>query len=297
MRAVENVDPAYAVETLAGQVVRQLQGDILSGRFAPGTKLRQKDLCDLYGTSGSAVREALMQLASVGLVVAEPQRGFRVAQASISDLMDLTKTRCWVEAIALRSAIAKGGRDWEAAIVAAAHLLGKDQPRRLPKASSSDAIDAVDNQWRRDHQHFHDTLISACDLSNLLSYRKNLIQLNERYRRLSSLVQSGRDVANEHDALTRAVLARNADLAVELVQSHFLETTARVLAGTSTFQGSISDVIGRLRAEIRQGDGGAGALSGSSPDEQSRKSARPSNRNVTGRQLRRLQGANVNASD
>lgn len=288
VRADENVDPAYAVETLGGHVVRQLQGDILSGRFAPGTKLRQKDLCDLYGTSGSAVREALTQLASVGLVVAEPQRGFRVAHASIPDLLDLTKTRCWVEAIALRSAIAKGGRDWEAAIVAAAHLLGKDQPRRLPKASSSDAIDTVDNQWRRDHQHFHDTLISACDLGNLLSYRKNLIQLNERYRRLSSLEQSGRDVANEHDALTRAVLARNADLAVELVQSHFLETTARVLAGTSTFQGSISDVIGRLRTEIRQGDGRAGALSGSLIDGQSRKSVRPSNRNAAGRQLRRL---------
>lgn len=85
-------DPIEFGDTLANQVLRRLQGDILSGRFAPGTKLRQKDLGDAYGTSGSAVREALTQLVSIGLVVAEPQRGFRVSEASIGNLMDLTKS-------------------------------------------------------------------------------------------------------------------------------------------------------------------------------------------------------------
>ena len=185
---LETGNPIEFGDTLANQVFRRLQGDILSGRFAPGTKLRQKDLGDDYGTSGSAIREALTQLVSIGLVVAEPQRGFRVAEASIANLMDLTKSRCWVEAIALRSAIARGGRDWEAAIVAAAHMLGREQPKRGAKAKSSEPFDTIDSQWRQDHQNYHDTLISACDLTSLLTYRRNLIQLNERYRRLSSLI-------------------------------------------------------------------------------------------------------------
>jgi GntR family carbon starvation induced transcriptional regulator len=257
MSVSESDDQTGTVATLADQVFDRLQNDILSGRFAPGTKLLQKDLGDAYGTSGSAVREALTQLASVGLVAAEPQRGFRVAQASIADLVDLTKSRCWVEAIALRSAMAKGGRDWEAAIIAAAHMLGDEQPRRKVKTSPSDAFANVDGRWRIDHQDYHDALIAACDLPSLLSYRRNLIQLNERYRRLSSLVQTDRDVANEHDRLTRAVLDRNADLAVDVIETHFLETTARVLAGTSAFDGSIADAIGALRADIRAGDGRA----------------------------------------
>ena len=255
MSAPDDSDPVDSTETLTGQVFRRLQSDILNCRFAPGTKLRQKDLGDVYGSSGSAIREALTQLVTIGLVVAEPQRGFRVAQASIADLLDLTKTRCWVEAIALRSAISKGGRDWEAAIVAAAHMLGQEQPKRKPKTSSEEVFEAVDNQWRQDHQDFHDALVSACDLPHLLSYRANLIHLNERYRRLSSVVQSGRNVAQEHEALTRAVLARDADQAIDLIESHFLETTARVLAGTSAFQGNISTTIDKLRVEIRAAGG------------------------------------------
>jgi GntR family transcriptional regulator, carbon starvation induced regulator len=256
---LETGNPIEFGDTLANQVFRRLQGDILSGRFAPGTKLRQKDLGDDYGTSGSAIREALTQLVSIGLVVAEPQRGFRVAEASIANLIDLTKSRCWVEAIALRSAIVRGGRDWEAAIVAAAHMLGREQPKRGAKAKSSEPFDTIDSQWRQDHQNYHDTLISACDLTSLLTYRRNLIQLNERYRRLSSLILSGRNVAAEHDAITASVLARDSDLAVELIEAHFLETTGRVLAGTSAFQGSISETIEKLRAEIRAGDGRAPA--------------------------------------
>lgn len=138
-------------------------------------------------------------------------------------------------------------------------MLGREQPKRAAKARSSEPFDTIDSQWRQDHQHYHDTLISACDLTSLLSYRRNLIQLNERYRRLSSLVQSGRNVAAEHDAITAAVLARDSNQAVELIEGHFLETTARVLAGTSAFQGSISDTIEKLRAEIRAGDGRAPA--------------------------------------
>jgi GntR family transcriptional regulator, carbon starvation induced regulator len=242
--------------TLTDHVVRRLQEDILSCRLAPGSKLHQKDLGAAYGTAGSAVREALSQLASIGLVVSEPQRGFRVAHASVEDLLDLTKSRIWVESIALRSAIAHGGRDWEAEIIAAAHMLGDEQPRRKVNGNrATGPIDAVDEQWRGYHQRFHDTLVAACGLTSLKNYRNTLISLNDRYRRLSSMVPSARDVAVEHRALTQAVLARDANRAVELVEEHFLETAARVLAGSSNFKGKLSETMNKLRADVRAGDG------------------------------------------
>ena len=247
---------AQQTATLSDQVFRRLEDDILSCRLVPGSRLRQKELGATYGTAGSAVREALSQLASMGLVVAEPQRGFRVADASIEDLIDLTMSRIWVESIAIRSAIFNGGRDWEASIIAAAHMLGEEQPKRIVReARLTRSTDPVDDDWRVLHQSFHNALVGACGLKSFLNYRSKLIALSDRYRRLSSIAPSERDVAEEHDALAQAVLARDADRAVDLIESHFLETAARVLAGSSSFRGNLSEILDRLRLQIRAGDG------------------------------------------
>jgi GntR family carbon starvation induced transcriptional regulator len=249
--------------TLSDQVFRRLEDDILNCRLVPGSKLRQKELGATYGTAGSAVREALSQLASMGLVVAEPQRGFRVADASIDDLIDLTMSRIWVESIALRSAMSNGGREWEASIIAAVHMLGEEQPKRIVTgARPARSTDPVDDDWRVLHQSFHNALVGACGLKSLLNYRSKLIVLSDRYRRLSSIVPSDRNVAEEHDALAQAVLARDADRAVELIEAHFLETAARVLAGSSNFKGNLSETMERLRLQIRAGDGRSGKLNG-----------------------------------
>ena len=249
--------------TLSDQVFRRLEDDILNCRLVPGSKLRQKELGALYGTAGSAVREALSQLASMGLVVAEPQRGFRVADASIDDLIDLTMTRIWVESIVLRSAMSAGARDWEASIIAAVHMLGEEQPKRIVRdARPALPTDPVDDNWRVLHQGFHDALVGACGLKSLLNYRSKLIVLSDRYRRLSSIVPADRNVAEEHQALAQAVLARDADRAVELIESHFLETAARVLAGSSNFKGNLSQTMERLRRQVRAGDGRSEKLNG-----------------------------------
>jgi GntR family carbon starvation induced transcriptional regulator len=253
----------HRTATLSDQVFRRLEDDILNCRLVPGSKLRQKELGATYGTAGSAVREALSQLASMGLVVAEPQRGFRVADASIDDLLDLTMSRIWVESIALRSAMSNGGRDWEASIIAAVHMLGEEQPKRIVSGSRSAlSTDPVDDDWRVLHQSFHDALVGACGLKSLLNYRRKLIVLSDRYRRLSSIVPSERNVAEEHNALAKAVLARDADRAVGLVEAHFLETAARVLAGSSNFKGNLAETMERLRLQIRAGDGRSRKLNG-----------------------------------
>ena len=76
-----------------------------------------------------------------------------------------------------------------------------------------------------------------------------------------------RDVAAEHEALAQAVLARDADRAVELIEAHFLETAARVLAGSSSFKGNLSETMERLRMQVRAGDGRwSGKLNGSQAD-------------------------------
>ena len=113
------------ISTQASSVYDRLQGDILTGKLRPGLKLRLKDLIERYETGNSPLREALNRLSANGMVVREENRGFRVPPAESKELMDLTRTRCWLEETALRESIAHGDGAWEERIVLAYHWLAR----------------------------------------------------------------------------------------------------------------------------------------------------------------------------
>ena len=149
--------PRPEAKTLAEGAFFEIKSDILRSRFPPGHWLRLDELRETYGISISPLREALSRLIATGLVTAEGQRGFRVAEMSSENLIDITKTRIWVEDMALRSAILAGDRRWEAEIIAATHRLG-DGPN-VRKVGSSYALD---DDWEINHRRFHNALVSAC---------------------------------------------------------------------------------------------------------------------------------------
>jgi len=111
--------------SLTRSAYESLRADLLSCRFEPDERLNISELCAAMGVSLGAVREALSRLTSEGLVVAEPQRGFRVAPVSADDLRDLYRTRVDIEGLCLRRSIEVGGLDWESSLVAAYHSLSK----------------------------------------------------------------------------------------------------------------------------------------------------------------------------
>ena len=83
-----------------------LRSELLNGVLHPGQKLKMVELTERFGVSQSVVREALTRLTEQGLLVATPQRGFRVRDLSIEDIAELTETRIQIESLAY----APGGR-------------------------------------------------------------------------------------------------------------------------------------------------------------------------------------------
>lgn len=210
--------------TQASSVFDRLQEDILTGQLEPGRKLRLKELIEKYDTGNSPLREALNRLSVSGLVVREENRGFRVSPASTAELMELTRTRCWLEEIALRESIENGDVKWEERIVLAFHWLTR-------AAQSSDAsVRPTSREWEEHHRDFHMALISACNSSILIDFCSQLQQRTLRYRNLVEVVEyRDRHELEEHRELQEAALARDADLAVDLLTKHYTVTSEIVL--------------------------------------------------------------------
>jgi DNA-binding GntR family transcriptional regulator len=202
-----------------------LRADLLACRILPGRKLKIQELCTRFSVSLGAIREALSRLTSEGLVVAEPQRGFRAAPISASDLVDLTMVRIEVDSLCLRRAIASGGVEWESRLVAAAHRLARTPERVLDDPARSN------DEWAEAHAAFHLTLVDGCESPWLLHLHSLLYAQSERYRRLSvPFAISGRNVNDEHQAIVTATLERNADRAMKLLVAHLEATTHILLA-------------------------------------------------------------------
>ena len=209
--------------TRATSVFDALRADIVGGRFEPGGRLAIEALAEHYGASATPLREALNRLVSDGLVEKREQRGFAVAPISAADLTEITKTRCWLEEVALRESIAAHTTAGEEELVLAHHRLART-PRSLSDTRFED-----NPAWEPLHRAFHRALIAGCGSRWLLGFCDQLADQHHRYRRLSApRAFAKRGVKTEHQALMEAAVAGRADDAVALLRAHF-ERTARIL--------------------------------------------------------------------
>ena len=216
-------------DSRTARVFARLRNDIMTGRLAPGRKLKIEDLRREYDSGTSTLREALSTMCADGLVERLDRRGFRVADVSVSAFDEFLKTRCWLEDRAVREAISNGDTAWEESVVLAHHRLSK-----TPRTTGTDLIQA-DDSWERAHRLFHKSIISGCGSSILVQFCHQLYDQNIRYRNIAGTsAYPNRDITTEHAGIFDAVVARNADLAVENLIDHYNRTGRFLRAALSS---------------------------------------------------------------
>ncbi|WP_305830013.1 FCD domain-containing protein [Photobacterium leiognathi] len=202
--------------TLTNQVMEVIRQDILLGKLTPGQKLVVADLKERYNVGASPIREALVQLSWKKYIKFAPQKGCWVAPVSIEELQDLFSANKVISRELLTRAITHGDEAWELNILTAYHKLSRIDP-------TSDETDL--SEWEQRHCDFHTAILTSEHSPVMLDIYHDIYDQIKRYRHI--WVSKMRQVEDrytdegEHEALMKAVLARDLEQAQKIMQTHF----------------------------------------------------------------------------
>ena len=211
-------------DTLSERAAALVERDILTGELEPGARLGIVDLGRRYGIGATPLREGLSRLVSRGLIVGSGQRGFRVAEVSRDDLLDITRMRTVVELEALRLAIVNGDDAWEAAILSAVHRM-----QRYVEHHGAQFREGAED-FDRLHKAFHISLLAACDSKRLLDAHSDLYDQAYRYRRVMMRgFEDGGEFVATHRDLAERVLARELEKSQTMLKAHLASTLKYVI--------------------------------------------------------------------
>ncbi|GAC1343985.1 MAG: GntR family transcriptional regulator [Myxococcales bacterium] len=215
--------------TLRLRVEEKLRNAIGTGRFVPGQRLVERELCALLNVGRTSVREALRQLEAEGLIVSVPHRGPAVASITVEEARQLYEVRALLEGFAGRgcaeaatdaqiASLTHAFEDLERAAVRGGRAL-------LPaKTAFYDALlAACGNEVVRQilkTLHNRITLLRATSMMQPERLRKSLAEIRVIVERIAARDADGAEAACVSHIRNAAevalpVLARRADVAVK----------------------------------------------------------------------------------
>lgn len=207
-----------ARSVLSGQVKDRMLQWILEGELPPGSRVIETRIARQLGTSQAPVREALRDLATLGLVEMHPYRGARVREPTADELVEAMELRGELEAIAARSA----ARRIDDAMLARMRGL-------LDQMRSSAALGDAHAQALHNSE-FHTCVISA---SGNVTLQRLWSMLEPFARTYLTAMVPGADLhwlANRHVAILEALESRDPEAAAAAMRVHAREAESQVVA-------------------------------------------------------------------
>ena len=206
--------------SLKKQVIDSMRKAIVEGVFAPGQKLVERELCELFGVSRPLIREALQKLEAEALITIVPHRGPMVAEITLEEGRSIYAVRQALEALAGAGCADNATEDDIAALESCL--------QRIERCGSGDVDQKRLVQAKNE---FYAVLLQSC--GNAIA-REILTGLNNRINALRrlSMSQPGRlsDTVKELREIIVAIRNRDADLASRLCAEHVSKAADIALA-------------------------------------------------------------------
>lgn len=200
---------ALQADTLRRQIENAVRESITSGRYSPGSRLVERELCEELGVSRTSLREALRKLEAEKLVEIVPHKGPVVASISLDEAREIYALRELLEGFAAHEFAIRGTQEAidafeREASVLRAHALAGDTAK---------VLEAKSRLYSLMLGHCGNRLVQEV-LQSLFS-RINIL-------RATSLMHPDRiaQSLSEIDALTVALKNRDADKARQWASLH-----------------------------------------------------------------------------
>lgn len=196
-------------EKRSDQLREAIEEEIAVGLLAPGSRIDEQALGERFGVSKTPIREALIQLASSGLVDVRRRKGATVSVLEPRRLYEMFDVMAELEATCARRA---------------ARRMTPEQQRALTDALDACRVAAAagdTDEYFRVNEDFHRAVYGASQNEFLAEQALVLHRRLRPYRRLQLRVRER--MANslaEHEAIVAAMVAGNADLAAERIRAH-----------------------------------------------------------------------------
>ena len=211
MAELEVTGNPLARSVLSAQVKDRMLQWILEGELAPGARIIETRVARRLGTSQAPVREALRDLATLGLVEMHPYRGARVREPAAEELVEAMELRGELEAIAARSAVQRV----DAALLE--RMGGLLDEMRASAARGDAHAQALQNS------QFHNCVISASGNRTLQRLWAMLEPFARTYLTASVPGADLHWLAERHRAILEAFAARDPERAAAAMRTHARE--------------------------------------------------------------------------
>lgn len=203
-------------------VVGRLRDLIVEGELQPGSRIQERALCARFAVSRTPLREALKVLASEGLIELLPNRGARVAQLSEQDVRDMFQVMGALEALAGQLACARL-TEIELAEITALHY------QMLVHVKRGELRD-----YFRINQAIHEAILEAARNPVLKTTYQSLAGRIRRARYMANMSDARWQAAvAEHEAILRALTARDGALLARLLTEHLANKSDVVRAAVT----------------------------------------------------------------
>ena len=195
--------------TRANNIRDVLESEIISGERQPGDRLDEPQLTARFNASRTPVREALVELATAGLVEMEPHRSAVVAEISVQQVIQMYEVLAELEGLSARLA-ARRMNDEERTKFDALHTKVGDIIDKGDRA----AFPALNKQFHEMiHHSAHNEILEA-----------QIDGLNKRlapYRRIFHEVPHDLSIPYaEHQNVIAAIQNRDENLADQIFKDH-----------------------------------------------------------------------------
>jgi DNA-binding GntR family transcriptional regulator len=203
-------------DKLAGSVYQQIKSDIFDFRLMPGTRFSENEMARRARVSRTPVREALFRLEREGYLQVHPKSGWSVRMLDFELLDNLYDLRVVLESAAVRKLCQSNPR---AALAALEKVWLVSAKKRLTDAARVARLD----------EEFHTTLVEAIGNPELARVHHDITERIRIVRRLDFTHPERVGFTYvEHAEILRAILARKAARAIELLTAHIEQSKAEV---------------------------------------------------------------------